>query len=177
MNMGTNNLQQSTWKGLCVCVLVRIRRCPGGPLFSVGPSNPFKSALLIPLSSHSCRGVMPAHTSILLSAAQRPLPAFFRPLQKSADIFFFFFLLKCACLLSSKDRVRLEDQYRFPLCAWRCGSVHCGEWSRSLLFPCNAAPSSLSIMWGHLLSLWLPPVPAPSPDSAVLYCTVGLLLM
>lgn len=70
---------------MSVCVLVRIRRCPGGPLFSVGPSNPFKSALLIPLSSHSRRGVMPPHTSIL-SAVHRP--AFFRSLQKSADIFF-----------------------------------------------------------------------------------------
>lgn len=34
----------------CMCVCVRahmpmwIRRCPGGPLFSFGPSNPFKSA-------------------------------------------------------------------------------------------------------------------------------------
>lgn len=52
------------------CVCVRMCTCVDqklscGPLFSAGPSNPFKSALLIPLSSHCARDFMQAHTRVL----------------------------------------------------------------------------------------------------------------
>ena len=79
MNIRANNLQECTWKGLrdtwhlCVCgvyVCVWIRST-GGPLFSVGPSNPFKSALLIPLSSHSCRGFLQSDKHSQLSVCKQ----------------------------------------------------------------------------------------------------------
>lgn len=70
---------------ICMCVYVRvpmcITGCPGGPLFSVGPSNPFKSALLIPLSSHSCCGLLQAHDTTPRMGCN------FYVLQRSTDIF------------------------------------------------------------------------------------------
>lgn len=87
-----------------VCIPIWIQRCPGGPLFPVGASNPFKSALLIPLSSHS--GFMQAHTSMLTTV-------------HAGCVFCLLHFLKYACLLACKDRVRLEDQYQFPLRASR----------------------------------------------------------
>lgn len=107
MYMVANTLWQCTWKGLwdtwhfCVWLYVRmpmwIRRCPGGPLFSVGPSNPFKSALLIPLSSHSCCGFMQAHRNILTTVHTGCI---FCSIQRSTDIFWNMFFAKSKTAVS-----------------------------------------------------------------------------
>lgn len=57
---------------ICACVYVCAWPCGSGGVLVVlcflglffGLSNPFKSASLIPLSSHSCCGFMQAHTSV-----------------------------------------------------------------------------------------------------------------
>lgn len=84
---------------ICMCVYVRVPMCitgsPGGPLFSVGPSNPFKSALLIPLSSRSCCGFVQAHDTTPRMGCN------FYVLQRSTDIFLSFEKIRKSILLSS----------------------------------------------------------------------------
>lgn len=94
-----------TFACVCVCVHVHvsvymlilawIRGCPGVSLVSVGPSNPFKSALLIPLSSHSCRGFMQAHTT----SHHRPYGLNFQLVSAKETLTFF-----KTCLFTSLQR-------------------------------------------------------------------------